>query len=236
MRIITGFDLVKAENPMDNVIRVMSNQECLMSSRERTFPALELKIGQSVSAADIVAIKENESFVFKRLYGKDWEKEIERIGKVMALVSSVNDRLVAKEIGFGTGKNEIIKAHQQKEKVGAPDLKVGIRGYTQRLMEIEVTGTDRMRGNTFWVRPDKINYMKRNPDRNIWIVLVYKNPSKYVFIKPDLNKEYVGSPKVLKQGVTEYFVEFSHSAEEVKTFDDFRHNLLAKMEAFSRIN
>lgn len=97
---------------------------------------------------------------------------------------------------------------------------------------VEVTGTDTMRGTTYWVRPDKIEYANQHPDEDVWICLHFNKPTeKFVFIRPDPAKTYSVTEKKIR-GSTEHYVEFSDSSDDVYGVDDFFRHLLEKRQEF----
>ena len=96
-------------------------------------------------------------------------------------------------------------------------------------MLVEVTGTEFMRGTTYWVRPDKLKYSENHPTEDVWLALHILNPvEKYVFIKPNPNKRYAASEMEIR-GSIELYVEFSDSDQEVVSLEHFRNHLVMKV-------
>lgn len=157
------------------------------SVRERTFPALNLTVGQEVTCDDI---KELETHHWKHTYGAAaWQKEKVRLDKVKALIEQMDPRVETKIVGFGADSEEFIEGHPSE--AGKPDLEVCTRQESILVMLVEVTGTERMRGTTYWVRPDKLNYARNHPDEDVWLILHFAQPhEKFVFIKPDNGCDY----------------------------------------------
>lgn len=97
------------------------------------------------------------------------------------------------------------------------------------MLLVEVTGTEVMRGQTYWVRPDKLNYAKNHPTEDVWLILHYMQPvEKYVFIKPNLSKNYTVSKKIIRES-TELYIEFSDSDDEVVSQEEFKEHLSQKV-------
>lgn len=114
------------------------------SVRERTFPALGLKVGQEISCAEIVEL---EKFHWKNAYGQAaWDKEKVRLDRIKAVIEGFDPRLSVAVTGFGANTNEFIALHP--EEAGKPDLEVSVKGQDRLLALVEVTGTERFRGAT----------------------------------------------------------------------------------------
>lgn len=197
------------------------------SIRDRTFPALNLSIGMEITCEEI---KERENFFWKQQYGKTaWEKEGVRLGKVKELIDAIDPRASAQIVGFGAGSTELIAEHPKE--AGRPDIEViTTDGRQLVLLAVEVTGTEHMRGETYWVRPDKLAYVQAHPDQEVWLILHYAEPEeRFVFIRPSPDKsDYTVSKKVIRDA-TELFVEFSDQSPEVVTLDVFRANLIGRL-------
>lgn len=199
----------------------VDNQYCC-SIRARTFSAMNLKVGDEISCQQI---QENEKFHWKKVYGVPaWEKEKIRLQKVKTLLESFDDRIAIKIIGFGADTNEMIAEHPKEP--GSPDLEVILQNDpTIPLMFIEVSGTEIMRGQNYWIRPDKLAFSEKHPESNVWIVLHYSSPTeKFIFIKPIANKKYLRSEKFIR-GSKEYYVEFNDQSEEVFNLQEFNRQL-----------
>lgn len=199
--------------------------EYCTSIRARTFPALGLEVGQAISCEQI---KELESHHWKHAYGQNaWDKEKVRLGKVKELIESFDDRVLVKIVGFGANTNQFISSHPTE--AGKPDLEVRLQDGGRVLLLVEVTGTEFMRGTTYWVRPDKLKYSENHPTEDVWLVLHFLKPvEKFVFIKPSPQKRYAASKKEIR-GSIELYVEFSDSDQEVVPIEHFRHHLLMKV-------
>lgn len=199
------------------------------SIRERTFPALKLSVGMAATCDEI---KERESFFWKQQYGQAaWEKENIRLQKVKALIDLIDARATAEIVGFGAGTTDFIAEHP--EEAGRPDIEV-ITTDARRLvlLSVEVTGTEQMRGATYWVRPDKLAYIQAHPEQDVWLILHYAEPQeRFVFIRPSPTRSNYAVTKVTIRGATEHFVEFTDDSPEVVTIDEFRARLIAKIDA-----
>lgn len=191
------------------------------SIRERTFPAMGLTVGQEI---DCQAIKDLENYHWKHAYGREaWEKEKVRLEKVKNLIESLDARVAVRVVGFGADHAEFIAAHP--EEAGKPDMQVLTKQGSVLVLLVEVTGTETMRGNTYWVRPDKLDYAKKHPDEDVWIILHYAQPQdKFVFIKPDHGHQYKTVSKEIRDSI-EYYVEFEDGSLGVKSQAEFARHL-----------
>ncbi|WYX36404.1 hypothetical protein WJ966_05460 [Achromobacter xylosoxidans] len=199
--------------------------EYCTSIRERTFPALDLTVDQTISCEKI---KELESHHWKHAYGQSaWDKEKIRLGKVKELIESFDDRVLVEVVGFGADTNKFISGHPTES--GKPDLEVKLRDGGRILLLVEVTGTELMRGTTYWVRPDKLKYSENHSTEDVWLVLHFLKPiEKFVFIKPNPKKRYAVSEMEIR-GSIELYVEFSDSDQEVVSMEHFRNHLVMKV-------
>ncbi|RRO11070.1 hypothetical protein [Pectobacterium aquaticum] len=190
------------------------------SIRARTFKGMTLFVGQEISCDEV---KEMESFHFKNQYQDKWEQEKIRIQKVSQLITSINRNVKIEVTGFGANSNEIIKSHPEEQ--GKPDIEVSVSNSSDVIMLVEVTGTQHMRGNDYWIRPDKLSYCQNHPEHNVWIILHYAEPTeKYVFVKPDAIKKYKYNV-ISINGTDEYYVQFNDSDEEVHSLQQFIDHL-----------
>ncbi|MFQ2042433.1 hypothetical protein [Aeromonas caviae] len=196
--------------------------EYCSSIRARTFPALNLRVGLTISCEKI---KELESHHWKHAYGQSaWDKEKIRLRKVKELIESFDSRVSTEIVGFGADTNTFIAGHPTE--AGKPDLEVKLQECGRVIMLLEVTGTEFMRGTKYWVRPDKLRYFENHPTEDIWLVLHFLRPvEKFVFIKPDPQKRYAISEKEIR-GSIELYVEFSDADQEVVSMEHFRNHLL----------
>ena len=184
--------------------------------RARTFQAMNLNIGDEITCDEL---KERENFFWKQQYSGKWEDEKIRLEKVKNLITEHTRNIKIETTGFGADSNEIIKEHPEEH--GEPDLTLKSNNNQQVRMILEVTGTKTMRGNDYWVRPDKLEYAQSHPDDNVWIALHYAEPSeKFIFIKPDLNKKYGYVTKSINDA-GEHYVTFDDNSDEVFTKEQF---------------
>lgn len=205
--------------------------EYCTSIRDRTFPELNLNVGDNIESCD--KLKERESYFWKQKYGQDsWDAEKIRLEKVGKLLTDNEPRVMVKTVGFGADTNQFIPKHADES--GKPDLEVGLKDAPDKvLLQIEVTGTKVMRGTGYWVRPDKLAYAKNNPGQDVWTILHFAEPEeKFIFIKPDTGKEYSRVEKVIG-AATEYYVEFFDQSEEVMTQEEFFLHLNERISAMS---
>ncbi len=202
------------------------------SIRERTFPGLNLSIGDDVSCEKI---KELENHYWKHTYGKlAWEKEKVRLEKVVSLIKSLDLRIVVDVVGFGAQSNEFISGHPEES--GKPDIEVRTKAGQDLVLLVEVSGTEARRANDYWVRPDKMKYAQSHPDQDVWIVLHFQKPKeKFVFIKPDLQKKYKFSNVTIKEA-EEHYVKFTDSDSEIVSEQVFAQHLKAKIDNIKTIS
>ncbi|WP_460192667.1 hypothetical protein [Thermosynechococcus sp. FA-CM-4201] len=172
-------------------------------------------------------IKENDKYIFKKLYQDTWPEEKKRIDAVTKLIQQRVPSIEIEFVGFGANTTEFIKEHPEES--GKPDLSLQINEI--EIIALEVTGTKRMKaGEGYWVRPDKLEYIQNHPERDIWIVLHYQEPEeKFVWIKPDIAKSYPYEEKNLK-GVTERYVIFHDGQKEVKKTEDVMTYMQTKIK------
>ena len=192
----------------------------------RTFTALNLTVGQEITCD---SVKDLENFHWKNAYGQAaWDKEKVRLDLVKALIESLDSRVRVDIVGFGANTNEFI-AELPKE-AGKPDLEVNTKNGSVPVLIVEVTGTEVMRGDTYWVRPDKLVYAKNHQDQDGWLILHYAQPQeKFVFIKPNITTEYVVS-EIEIRGSIEHYVEFTDQSNEVVSQGDFARLLSIKVD------
>jgi hypothetical protein len=187
-----------------------------------------LKEGMEI---DCQAVKNLENFHWKREYEKvgAWDKEKIRLEKVKNLIESLDNRVEAVVVGFGAGHTEFITAHP--EEAGKPDLRVQTKQGEVLVLLIEVTGTETMRGNTYWLRPDKLTYARNHPDEDVWFILHYAKPQEnFVFIKPISEHQY----KIVNQeirGSIEHYVEFENGSPSVKSQAEFLQYLTQRVDS-----
>lgn len=221
-------------NADDQRVRVFIDGQYCTSVRARTFKGMQenegLGIGSEITCA---ALKEKDNFYWKQAYGADsWEKEKVRLNKVKNLIENISPEIEAMTVGFGADSTAFIERHP--EMAGAPDLEVKLRHEDVVLLLVEVTGTESMRGDCYWVRPDKLKYADLHPDKDIWVILHYAKPvEKFVFIKPTSGKAYKYASITIR-GADERMVEFRDGEPEVKTEGEFKAHLLARAKAGAR--
>jgi len=211
--------------PEKERVWVFIDGEFCASVRERTWPAMGLDVGSTITCDEL---KEKESFFWKHTYSKAWQQEKVRIAKIIDWISGHFPELKVDIKGFGANSVEIIKEHPKES--GAADLAVIDTVSGGEVIQIEVTGTEQMRGNDYWVRPDKIRFAKDHPDQDVWIALHYQLPTeRIVWIKRDVCKDYA-SHQVAIKGAGENFVSFTDQDNEVKSDDDLIAYIRSKIE------
>lgn len=151
-----------------------------------------------------------------------------RLNKVKTLIEDLDPRVKVDIVGFGANTNEFIAEHPKE--AGKPDLEVNTKHGSVLVLIVEVTGTEIMRGNTYWVRPDKLSYAKNHPEQDVWLILHYAQPQeKFIFIKPNLNIEYIVS-NINIRGSIEHYVEFDDTSKEVVSQLEFARLLSIKVD------
>ncbi|MDX4069852.1 hypothetical protein [Aliarcobacter skirrowii] len=199
----------------DRVYVYIDNKYCA-SIRARTWEAFKLNIGDEISCEEL---KKQESFMWKNLYQNSWEEEKIRLEYVKAWLKKYISLIEVKITGFGADSNEIIEGHPEKK--GEPDMTLFLKDTKTIVLFLEVTGTKYKRGNDYWVRPDKIDYIQQHKDKDIWIALHYEDDKKIIWLKPSLSKEYNYVEKNLK-GAIEHYVVFNDESKEVKSSQFFK--------------
>ncbi len=201
---------------------IFVDQNYCCSIRERTFQGMDLFIGQEISCEKI---KEMESFYWKEKYGKKaWEKEKIRLNKVKNFIELIDSRILAKITGFGADTTNYIRSHPKE--TGRPDIEIVLKDdQSVILLFVEVSGTEKKRGNDYWIRPDKLQYCQNHPDKDVWILLHYALPEeKIVFIQPNLTKKYHYIEIDIRNS-KEYYVIFDDFSPETKSEEEFKSYL-----------
>lgn len=204
-------------------VYIFINDKYCASVRKRTFDALEVQVGDII---DCNKLKEKESYIWKLLYKNSWEDEKRRIQYVKSWLNKYIPHLKVEITGFGANSKELIKQHPEEK--GEPDLTLFLKNTKTIILFLEVTGTYRKKGDDFWVRPDKIDYIQKHKDKDIWIALHYELDKKIIWLKPSLSKKYDTFSINLK-GADENYVSFTENSKEVKSSAEFRKYVLDKI-------
>jgi len=176
-----------------------------------------LKIGDTIGCEEL---KEKESYIWKNLYNENsWKEEKVRLNYVKAWINKYLPSLEVDISGFGADSNEFIKSHPSEK--GEPDMALFIKGTKTIVLFLEVTGTKHKRGSDYWVRPDKIDYIQKHTEKDVWIALHYADDKKIIWLKISQDKKYSYVEKNLK-GATEYYVIFDDDSDEVKSSHEFK--------------
>jgi len=213
-------------------VRVYINNAFCTSVRKRTWKAMNLNIGDEILCKDLI---EQEKFFWKKIaYGKEsWEKEKIRISRVLQWFNKYIPGVEVITVGFGTGCTDEILAHPDES--GSPDLLVRDSRTKKEIILLEVSGTLSMRGNSYWVRPDKLQYIKNNPYKDVWIVLHYQKPiEKFVWIKTkidSINNKRIQSIEI--RGAVEKYITFNDDDDEVKSSHKLRNYIQSKLSSIS---
>ena len=207
-------------------IKVYINNTFCTSVRKRTWRAMNLKVGDEISCSDLI---QQEKFFWKFAYGQDsWKKEKIRISRVMQWFNKYIPNVEVINVGFGTDRTDAILLHPDES--GSPDLLIRDPKTNKEIMLLEVSGTPYMRGTSYWVRPDKIQYIKNNPDKDVWIVLHYEKPiEKLVWIKPKADTIHKKVQNINVREAIEKYVIFTERDSEVKTSQEFKDYVQTKL-------
>lgn len=214
----------QADNP-DRVSVFIDGQFCC-GIRKRTFQGMNLSVGDEISCD---ALKEKENFYWKLSYGETaWKKEKFRIDKVKNVIETIDEQLLVKVVGFGADTDQLIEKHPDEK--GKPDLDISTKETPGTvLLKVEVTGTERLRGTGYWVRPDKLEYAESHPEEDVWIVLHYAEPQElFVFIKPIPGKVYERHTiEIFEAG--EIMCIFNEGEKELKSHEEFSQYVKTKI-------
>lgn len=183
------------------------------------YQSWDLKEGMDV---DIKQLKFENEFKWKTLYNNgSWEREKVRIKAVKKYIETKRSDISVEIIGFGADSTDAIFTHTKEH--GSPDLSVQVQ--TDEVAKIEVSGSEKMRGSDYWIRPDKIEYIKNHPVENVWIILHYQDPAKMIFIKIDKTKKYKVTTINIR-GIDEHYVVIKDTDTEVKDERVFLNELM----------
>lgn len=200
-------------------LNIFIDKQFCVGIRKRTFQAMKLKIGDEISCEEL---KDKEKFFWKQAYGEDaWKKEKIRINKVKEVIENIDNRFKVEAVGFGADSEEMIEKHPDQK--GVPDLDVvkGEGDNKEIVIKVEVTGTEKLRGEGYWVRPDKIEYAESHPDEDVWIILHYAEPQElFVFIKPTAGKKYERHTIQIRDA-GEIMCIFNDGDDEVANLEEF---------------
>ncbi|TXH08134.1 MAG: hypothetical protein E6R04_11225 [Spirochaetes bacterium] len=211
--------------PEAKVLVYIDGEKC-SPIRERTWRAMGLQVGSEITREELI---EREKFHWKNEYKKagGWEKEKVRLAAVKAYIENIDRRIEAKITGFGANSTEFIAEHPDEQ--GRPDIEVVLRHNQLVVLLVEVSGTERMRGYTYWIRPDKIAYAINHPNEDVWIILHYAEPQqKFVFFKPQQGVNYPVITVDIR-GSGERMAEIDDRSPGVVTEAGFRNHLLQRM-------
>jgi len=220
--------LPKQGENQDRVYVYIDEQFC-SSIRECTWIGMKLAVGSSITCDELKTFEQN---FWKKLYGIDsWKREKVRIKRVIKWFSKYISQVNVIPIGLGVDSNDYLENIHSKEK-GAPDLSIRLHNSTIEIIALEVSGTEKMQGDDYWIRKDKIDYIQNHQERDIWIVLHYQLPKEhFVWLKIIYNKSYLTKVMNIKGG-DEYYVVFTKDAEEIKQSDYFKDYILAKLSNY----
>lgn len=213
--IITNIKLNQGKK-QDRVYIYIDDAYCA-SIRNRTWEAFKLNIGDTIGCEEL---KEKESFIWKELYNEDsWKEEKVRLDYVKSWINKYLPSLEVVISGFGADSNEFIKSHPSEK--GEPDMTLFLKETDTIILFLEVTGTKYKQGSDYWVRPDKIDYIQKHKEKDVWIALHYADDKKIIWLKISQNKIYSYVEKNLK-GAIEHYVVFDDDSPEVQSSQEFK--------------
>jgi len=217
----------------DDTLAVFVDGKFEAKVRKRTI-GKQIKVGDDV---ELGVLADRENNCFRNLYGaKSWEKEKGRLHRVEQWFRRWAHGTDVLRVGFGADSTESFQNVHPDEK-GAPDLSICVSGSNREILALEVSGSDRLKGRGYWLRPDKIDYIQKHKERDIWVVLHYglgMPDEKFVWIKIDPQKQYQKAVKNL-YGVDEHFVIFDDNSPEVVSSEMFHKHVLCKMSAAKEV-
>jgi hypothetical protein len=159
---------------------------------------MNLQLGAETSCDEI---RFKEAHHWKLQYAKSgaWEKERVRIMRVLEVIENMDRRVAAKVVGFGANTPHLLLEHPDEK--GRPDIDVVLRSTGRVLLSVEVTGTEQMRGQGLWLRPDKLEWAERHAGWEVWYAFHYARPTERIFFwRP------AGEPP---RGVREHRIRYS---------------------------
>lgn len=218
--------LTKQGKKQDRVHVYIDDRLCT-SIRERTWLGMNLAVGSNISCKELKIFEQN---FWKKLYGvQAWRREKVRINRVIQWFAKYIPQVEVKIVGLGADRNDYLENIHSEEK-GKPDLSIIVHNLRIELIALEVSGTEKKQGDDYWIRKDKIDYIKDHPERDVWVILHYKLPKEqFVWLKIIPEKCY--ETKVINiKGADEYYVIFTNDAEEIKSSDYFKNYILAKLK------
>lgn len=109
--------------------------------------------------------------IWKEIYSGQWQRGVDRVKYVQALLARTFPQLAIALTGYGAGSASYLPptAHER----GEPDISVFSRG--SLLCFVEVSGSDKRMGPTdyIWLRPDKFEHARR-ARAETWFYFVYR--------------------------------------------------------------
>jgi hypothetical protein len=208
-------------------VAIYIEEDYCTSIRKRTWQAMKLSIGSNISCKNL---KDQENFFWKKMYGKDsWEREKIRISRVILWFKKYIPESEISVIGFGAEHTDEILSHPSES--GKPDLLITDKDTKIEILMLEVTGTETMRGEGYWIRPDKLEYAQKHIDKDVWIALHYKNPKeKIIWIKPEKDTLSKKIEDINIRGAIEKYIVFRDSDKEIKTSHEFKEYISKKLK------
>ena len=157
------------------------------------------------------------------------KKEKIRISKVIKWFHKYIPEVEIISVGLGADTNDYLHDVHSANK-GAPDLSLRIPNTDTEIISLEVSGTEKMKGQGYWIRKDKVDYIKDNRHKDVWIVLHYQVPKEqYVWVKIDSNKSYK-TVNINIKGVIEYFIVLHKNSNDIISSSDFKNYILDKVK------
>lgn len=187
---------------------------------------MNLQLGSEASCEEV---RFRESHHWKLEYAKSgaWAKEQVRIKRVQEAIEAIDGRVMAKAVGFGTSTPHLLLDHPDEK--GRPDIDVVLRASGRVLLSVEVTGTDQMRGKGLWLRPDKLDWADRHPEREVWYAFHYTRPAERIFFWRPASKQRREVREHRIRYSVERYVEIAEDDPGLRTVAAFGVYLHAKV-------
>jgi hypothetical protein len=213
--------------PEPSVLIYVDDERCTVI-RQRVWKGMALAVGSEISCGEL---QERQALHWKLQYqaAGAWDKEKTRLLAVTRTIEQLDPRVTTIATGFGAHTTALIPYHPAE--AGSPDIEVRLRNTGEVVLLVEVTGTEQMRGTSFWVRPDKLDYANAHPERDIWIAFHYAQPTELLMIyKPSPGTSHEIREHTIRYSVERY-VELDGDAPGMVSIATFGTYLRAKTDS-----
>lgn len=224
---ITNIQPLPQEGSGDNRLLIWVDGEPCVRVRARTWPAFGLTVGSEASCDEL---RERDAYHWKFQYQAvgAWDKEQYRVRRVRQAVETIEPRVAAKVVGFGTGDPRLLPFHPVEH--GRPDIDVVVAATGEVVLSIEVTGTEQMRGTGLWLRPDKLEWAMRHPAAEVWYAFHYARPTeRLLFWRPQEDSRHDIREEMIRYSVERY-IEIPEHSQGVITAAAFGVHLRSRVD------